>query len=178
MLIAAAVIHIVTGGKVDVPLVEGKLLKEAQATLQASGLTSTVREIRHCGRTPDLVLRQEPQSGSVSRGANVQLTVVKKREPVPAPAIGGSGELRTLSPGQRNAANAWAFKGTGIMFGLEGDDCTEGVVTVTHSLGKGTWSYPMKSGQRKDASEFYGAGKLTVLFASDNPAARLKVKIW
>ncbi|UCF91722.1 MAG: hypothetical protein JSW39_26190 [Desulfobacterales bacterium] len=43
---------------------------------------------------------------------------------------------------------------------------------------RGTWNYPLKGGQKKDAREFCGVGKLTARFNRNTPGARLKLRIW
>lgn len=173
-------VHIVLAKqvKVTVPLVVGKPLAAATAALETAGLKGRVRKSdKKCGQPPGLVLRQDPRGGNLPEGSSVSLDIVKTRAKK-RPNVGGKGPLRILAPGQSYSQAAWALKGTGIMFGLEGDECAEGVVTVSHPLGRGTWNYTLKGGQNKDVSEFYGVGNLTVRFNSNTPSARLKLRIW
>ena len=153
--------------------------KEASKKLKSIGITShNIKEVVSCDFKPGTVMKQNPTTASpIKEGetVSVQIAVAPKR--ISAAPISGGGKLISLKNGGKYSQNAWAIKNTNVEFSLEGTSCSRADITVDHPLG-GTQKHSLRAGQKKNNSRFFGVGTIKVYFSTNDPNARLKLKIW
>lgn len=152
---------------------------QAVARLKQAGIEKYRRkDSGNCKEKPELVLGQKPKAGEmIKEGEEVVVLVNKTPRRIAASPISGGGKLRTLTNGGRYTQNAWAIKNTNVEFSLEGTECSLGSVTIDHPLG-GTTKHTLKAGQLKSNSRFFGVGTIKIYFSTQDPRARLKLKVW
>ena len=157
----------------------GKTYREGVNTLQQAGLSPVIRtKVSDCDKKPETIIAQFPSAGkTLQKGDEVQIDVVAPPKFAKAKKVPGEGKLHTLTNGKKLSEDAWAIKTTNIEFSLEGDECTKGSVRVSHPLG-GVKVFNLKASEAQSATRFFGAGTIVLSFKSNNPKARLYVRIW
>lgn len=160
------------------PNFKGKNWSDVAEKLKQLGIKNVKRfETMSCKARAGEIVNQEPNAGEkVAKDAELKLEIVRKPKRINAPSI-GSENLKTLKNGQRTRQAAWAFKNTNVVFAVSGTECTKGKITVDHPLG-GTKVHSLKAGKKGTNTRFFGLGDITVTFSSDDPAARLQVRIY
>lgn len=163
---------------IKVPDFRGKSWSEVSQKLTELGIVNVERVASSsCSQKPGQIVNQRPKPGTeMAKDAELKLEIISSPKRIKAPSIGRE-NLKILKNGQRTRKAAWAFKNTGVAFSLSGTECTKGKITVDHPLG-GTKIHYLKAGQEGSNSRFFGLGDITVTFSSDDPAARLSVRIY
>jgi hypothetical protein len=162
-------------GLVVVPGVVGRDQAVALRVLSEQGLEPVISSSRDdCDREPGVVVGQTPPARTqAAAGSEVQL-VLATRSGVTAP-VSGTG-FETLAPGDSRRQEVTGGEEVGIAYGISGDSCTTGLVTVSHPLA-GSEQYLVPAGEMETLTLSPGPGEITVSFVSTDLNARLALRI-